>query len=117
MHKLDDIKWANSSHYGISYGPESTYRRGWDDVMALNLPVKFEEWKIANQIKFINLAGNINCYSIKGVKFFGMSTPKDLYEHWINNVFPTGCCKGIQRIGESCNKNNNCTFPKCLSDE
>lgn len=111
MSKLDEIRDKNESRI---IAP--TFKEGWDEAIALNLPIKFAEWKRnfppeggagLERWWYIYLPDD----TIEKKEF---QTMEQSYQYWIENIFPYYCCDGLKRFGASCSKNNNCTFPECL---
>lgn len=60
------------------------FKDGFDAVIALDLPVKFAEWKVDHPFNMKNRALWLDI-----IKKVGHNTPStsELYQYWIDNIF------------------------------
>ena len=89
MNKLENIK-NKASIIGFDY-ENKAFRKGFDAVIALDLPVKFLKWKRSNVFEdSIKGPSNprkpyiINKYDGKGASYFN---EEELYQYWITYIW------------------------------
>ena len=96
MNKLEEYRDKKSKEHGkfamsdvfediplTEYHKESSFEDGFNAAIALDLPVKFSEWKDKNWKKF-----DVKLEVLKKIHVFDRNvTTKELYQYWLENVF------------------------------